>query len=91
MEEYIMKDVNQLVVCRDEYKSQAEFENAVKDAIMVLLNNAYIMTVRYDDKGLGIVAIEYNHDNLEYGCHYPYWLSPDEWDSVVWEDGEENA
>ena len=81
-----MKNINELVICRDTYESQEEFENAIRDAIMVLLNNNYIMTVKYDEKGLGIVAIEYNYAKQEYGDAYPYWLSPEEWESVVWED-----
>lgn len=81
-----MRSMNELVICRDEYESQEEFEDAVRDAVMVLLSNNYIMTVKYDDKGLGIVAIEYNYANQEYGDAYPYWLSPEEWESVVWED-----
>lgn len=80
-----MKDVNQIVICKEDYNSQEEFENAIKAAIMVLLNNNYIMTVKYDDKGFGIVAIDYNHDNEEYGCHYPYWLSPGEYESITWD------
>lgn len=81
-----MKSVNKIVICKDEYKSKEEFENAIRDAIMVLLNNNYIMTVRYDDKGLGIVVIEYNYAEQEYGEAYPYWLLPEEWESVEWED-----
>lgn len=81
-----MNKVNEIVICKDEYKSQEEFENAIRDAIMVLLNNNYIMTVRYDEKGLGIVAIEYNSDDQIFGEPYPYWLSPREWESVLWED-----
>ena len=80
-----MKDVNSIVVCKDDYKSQEDFENAIKGAVMVLLNNNYIMTVKYDDKGFGIVAIDFNHDEQEYGCHYPYWLSPNEYESIVWD------
>lgn len=83
-----MKDVNQIVICRDEYKSKEEFENAIKDAVMVLLNNNYIMTVKYDEKGLGIVAIDYNYAEQEYGCHYPYWLSPNEFESIAWGKGD---
>lgn len=83
-----MNKVNEIVICKDEYKSQEEFENAIRDAIMVLLNNNYIMTVRYDEKGLGIVAIEFNHDDQSFGEPYPYWLLPKEWESVVWEDEE---
>ena len=79
-----MKDVNEIVICKDTYKTQEDFENAIKKAIMVLLNNNYIMTVRYDEPGLGIVCIEYNSDDESCGHYYPHWLSPTEWESVVW-------
>lgn len=81
-----MKELNSIVICRDKYKSQEEFEKAIKDAVMVLLNNDYIMTVRYDEKGLGIVVIDYNYSEQEFGDAYPYWLLPEEWESVVWKD-----
>lgn len=79
-----MKNINQIVICKDQYKSQEEFENAIRDAVMVLLNNNYIMTVRYDEKGLGIVAIEYNYAEQEFGDRYPYWMLPEEHESVIW-------
>ena len=85
-----MKSVNKIVIDKSEYKSKEEFENAIRDAIMVLLNNNYIMTVRYDEKGLGIVVIDYNYDNDEYGDAYPYWLMPEEYESIVWNDEREN-
>lgn len=81
-----MNKVNRFTVCRDEYKSKEEFENAIRDAVMVLLNNNYIMTVRYDEKGLGIVAIDYNYADQAYGGAYPYWLMPEEIESVEWKD-----
>lgn len=81
-----MHKVNRITVCRDEYKSKEDFENAIKDAVMVLLNNNYIMTVRYDEKGLGIVAIDYNYADQSYGDAYPYWLEPEEIESVEWKD-----
>ena len=83
-----MNKVNCLTVCRDSYNTQEEFENAVKKAIMVLLDNDYIMTVRYDanDKELGVVAIEFNYADEAYGCPYPYWLSPDEEESVIYKE-----
>lgn len=83
-----MKGVNELVLCRDDYKESYEFEEAIQDAVMLLLNAGYIMTVRYDEKGLGIVAIEYEHADQSYGCRYPYWLSPEEFESIVWEEEE---
>jgi hypothetical protein len=47
------------------------------------------MTVRYDEPGLGIVAIEFNPDQQEWGCKYPYWLSPEEEESIVLDDERE--
>ena len=77
-----MKRANELVICKDDYKTKEDFENAIKEAIMVLLNNNYIMTVRYDDKGIGIVSIEYNYVKEEYGDYYPRWLLPEEYETV---------
>ena len=81
-----MNKVNELVICRNTYNSQEEFENTIKDAIMLLLNAEYVMTIRYDEKGLGIVVIDYNYSEQEYGDAYPYWLMPEEWESVIWND-----
>ena len=85
-----MNKVNELVICRDKYKSQEEFENAIRDAVMLLLNAEYVMTVRYDEKGFGIVVINYNYSEQEFGDAYPYWLMPEEWESVVWNDERED-
>ncbi len=83
-----MNNVNSIVICKDRYNSQEEFENAIKDAIMVLLSNDYIMTVRYDEKGLGIVSIDYDYDDQQLGVSYPYWLTPEEFDNVYWNNEE---
>ena len=84
-----MRDVNEITILRDEYPSQEEFENAIKKAVMVLLDNNYIMTVRYDDKGLGIVVIEYNPKDQLLGAEYPYWLSVEEFESVCYANDNE--
>lgn len=88
-----MNKVNELVLCRYEYDSQEEFENEIKKAVMLLLNANQIMTIRYDEKGLGIVSIEYKCADRSYGDCYPYWLSPEEIESVVFDDerGNDNA
>lgn len=81
-----MSKVNELVLCRYEYDSQEEFEDEIKKAVMLLLNAGQIMTIRYDEKGLGIVVIEYKYDDQSYGDYYPYWLLPDEIESVVFDE-----
>ena len=77
-----MNEVNRITLCRDRYSSQEEFESAIKRAVMVLLENDYIMTVRWDEKGLGILCIDYEYDDQSMGASYPMWLSCEEQDMV---------
>ena len=82
----IMNKVNELVLCRQNYDSQEVFEDEIKKAVMVLLNANQIMTIRYDEPGLGIVVIEYKSAEQSYGDYYPYWLLPEEIESVIYEN-----
>ena len=84
-----MSRVNELVLCRENYGSQEEFENEIKKAVMLLLNANQIMTIRYGKKGLGIVAIEYKYADQSYGDYCPYWLLPDEIESVIFDEERE--
>lgn len=80
-----MKDVNSIAICRDNFSTREEWANAIKTMVCALLDNNQIMTVRYDEPGLGIVVIEFNPNDQSFGCHYPYWLSPEEEESVVYD------
>ena len=73
-----MEKINELVICRENYKTAEEFEESIKKAIMLLLDNEYIMTVRYDEKNLGIVIINYDSAEPAFGAPYPYWLTSEE-------------
>lgn len=84
-----MKDVNNISICRDNYSSREEWENAIKKMVISLLDNRQILVVRNDEPGLGIVDIEFNPDKMEYGCHYPYWLSPEEEGSIIYDEDRE--
>lgn len=84
-----MRKVNSLVICKKDYESQYEFEEAIKRAVMLLLGAKYVMTVRYDDKSLGIVIIEYDYADLSFGTPYPYWLLPEEEESVNYESNND--
>ena len=81
-----MSEVNKLVLSKGKYLSQEKFESEIGKAIILLNNTGYIMTVKSDDPGSGIIVIEYSHADLEYGTRYPYWLSPKEEESVCWEE-----
>lgn len=82
------KNTNSIVFCKDKYETETDWELAIGNAVMMLLNADYIMTVRYDEKGLGIVVIEFEHDD-RYGGAYPYWLEPEEIEQVVFNDERE--
>lgn len=83
----VFGNVNQIAFVLEDYASREEFENEIKKAIMVLLDAGYIATVRYDDgKGAGIVCVDYNYEDRSFGGHYPYWLSPEEYESVIWDN-----
>lgn len=75
---------NSLVICQDNYRNKEGFVNAIRDTVMLLLNAGYIMTVKYEETG--IVVIEYQSDKKEWGCAYPYWLYPEEAETVVYEE-----
>lgn len=85
-----MRNTNSIVICRDNYSTREEWEAAIGRMVMELLNNRQIMTVRYDEPGLGIVDIEFNSDRQEWGDDYPYWLSPTEAESIVYDDERED-
>ena len=84
------KNTNIITILRENFDSETGFKNAIKDAIAVLLDNNYIMTVRWEEKGAGIVAIDYNYGNEEFGDYYPRWLLPEEWESICFDRRERN-
>lgn len=71
---------NQLVICKDNYESEEEFVDAINRAVMLLLENEYIMTIQEEE--YGIIVIEYETEHIEWGANYPYWLSPEEYEVV---------
>lgn len=81
-----MKKVNSITLCREYYKNEEQFTEMIGRTIKLLADARYIMTCRYDEPGLGIFVIEYDHDDQEFGGPYPYWLTPDEYYSVEWEN-----
>lgn len=71
-----MNKVNQIVLVKDDYDSQEEWQNEIAKAMMLLAKAGYIMVSRLED--CEVFVIEYECDDLEYGGAYPYWLLPDE-------------
>lgn len=73
-----MGNVNGITICRENYETQEGFENVIKNTIMALLENDYIMTVKYDSKEFGIVWIQYDYNDFEMCEYYPSWVPTEE-------------
>ncbi len=81
-----MSKVNTITFCKSSYNDEIEWEMAIESTVTMLLKADYIMTVRNEEKGLGIVSIDFETDKKEYGGAYPYWLEPEEVESLVWNE-----
>jgi hypothetical protein len=79
-----MSKVNTITFCKSSYNDEIEWEMAIESTVTMLLRADYIMTVRNEEKGLGIVSIDFETDKKEDGGAYPYWLEPEEVECVVW-------
>ena len=84
-----MNKVNELVLCSDDYSNENEFRNKIAQAIMLLTEAGYICTVREDE--VGIIVIEYDHDDSAYGSPYPYWLTPEQRESISLENNSDSS
>lgn len=73
---------NRIVICRDEYETEPAFRKAIGDAVNILLDANYAINTFYDDKGLGIVCIDFDHKDETLASLYPYWLTLDEADLI---------
>ena len=73
---------NRIVICRDEYETEPAFKKAIGDAVNILLDANYAINTFYDDKGFGIVCIDFDHKDENLASLYPYWLTLDEADLI---------
>ncbi len=76
----------QIVLSQDSYNNDKDklFE-AIKDFLRIVLDSGHIAVIRYDEPELGIVEIQYEHDeNIEpWGGYNPIWLNSDEEDMII--------
>ena len=75
-----MNKVNELVICKKDFETKEEFKQRLTEAITVLLESEYICTVRAEEND--IIVIRYDYDDKVYGSPYPYWLTPEQWESI---------
>ena len=78
-----MNKVNTIVFCKDDYKTEQDWKDAIRDAIFLLLNAQYQMVIRYDEPGLGIICVDFESSDETLGAPWPYWLTPSEAESII--------
>lgn len=59
----------------------------IAEFIRIMLKNKYVFVVKQED--FGIVSLEYEYADREFGGDYPVWLSPEEEESVAWDSDQE--
>lgn len=74
--------VNKIVLCRDNYNSQEEFEEALSHITWLLLKAKYQLTIWWEEEGLQIVVIQFETSIDEYGEMRPVWLTPEEEEKI---------
>lgn len=85
-----MTKVNTIVFCKEDYKTEQEWEDAVRDATFILLNAQYQMVIKYDEPGLGIIRIDFESADESLGAPWPYWLTIDQAEHLLYEYSEAN-
>lgn len=70
---------------KKEKETKEDFFNKIGEQLKLLLDADYIAVVRYDEPGLGIVIIEYEHDDnlVHWGCNRPMWVTPEEMEEII--------
>lgn len=88
------KRFQRIVLCVDDYDGDKDkLFNAVGKQLQILLDSHYITVVHYDEPSLGVIIIDFEHDETfdPWGCANPVWITEEEnfyLDSI--EDEEEN-
>ena len=75
------KRFQQIVFSQDDYNNDRDkLFDVVKDFLRIILDSGHVAVVRYDEPGLGIVEVQFDHDekNEAWGGYYPEWIDYEE-------------
>lgn len=74
-----------IIFKKKERETKEELFRRVGEQLRLLLEENYLAVVRYDEPGLGIVVIEFGHDDnlVHWGCNRPVWVTPEEEESLL--------
>jgi len=81
----IQKYHETITLAKKDVETKEDFFQRISKQLELLLEEDYVAVVRYDEPGLGIVVIEFEHDNNldDWGCTRPMWVTPEEAEKIV--------
>lgn len=79
-----MKKVNSLTIDRANYETEKEFYDIIGKLISLLMDLNQIVVSRYEDAN--IYVVEFMPNEPEYGDYMPYWLLPEEEETIVYKE-----
>ena len=78
------KRYNTLVLSADNYRTREEYYTAIGRTITILQENDY--TIEIPRRECDITIIHYNSGDPQMGTPLPIWLTPEEEETVIYED-----
>lgn len=75
---------NALVLSADHYRTREEYYTAIGRTISILQENDYVIEI--PRRECDITIIHYNCGDPQMGTALPVWLTPEEEETVVYED-----
>lgn len=75
----------QIVIKQKDDETREDLFKKVAAQLQILLEEKYIAVVRYDEPGLGIIVIEFEHDNNldDWGNALPMWVTHEEAENIA--------
>ena len=81
-----MNRTNEICVMREQFDNFEEYKQMIGDIVNALLQLDYLMVIRTE---LGVneqVIIEYQYADKQMGDAYPYWLYPEEAETIEYKE-----
>lgn len=80
--------VSYIAISKKNYDADCEWEEAIYNAIKLLIENNYVVKMELQD--FGMMIIEYDHQDHELSDRRCVWLTDTELDTVVYDDEKES-
>lgn len=81
------KRYESICITRKAYRTDADYKAAIGELITLLQQNDY--TIVITRREFDAVLIQYNYADPQMGTPLPVWLTPEEEETVQYEEGDE--